>query len=328
VSVRFDLLVLAELNPDVVVTTDGGEIRFGQVETQVADARITLGSSGAITASAAASLGLRVSLRAVVGTDVAGTIAMTMLRDRGVDVEGVVTRPDVATGMTVVLTRPDGDRALLTAVGAMRALTADQVSDDALREARHLHVSSVFLQEGLLAGLAGLLRSARRRGLSTSLDPGWDPAERWTLPDGVLEQVDHLLPNEAEACALARALTGDQPADVTAAAETLHRRGPTVVVKSGSNGAFVTGPARVRVLTDGGPVVDTTGAGDLLAAAWAWADGTGLDAEAGLRWAVLYAALSVTVPTGAAGAAHLDEFIEEGTRRGLPAPRSGKEVHT
>ena len=39
-----------------------------------------------------------------------------------------------------------------------------------------------------------------------------------------------------------------------------------------------------------------------------------------LRWAALYAALSVRVPTGAGGATHLGEFMEEGARRGLPAP--------
>jgi sugar/nucleoside kinase (ribokinase family) len=79
---------------------------------------------------------------------------------------------------------------------------------------------------------------------------------------------------------------------------------------------------------DVGPPVDTTGAGDLLVAGWAWAEEQALDFDARLRWATLYAALSVTVPTGAAGALRLDEFIEEGTRRGLPAPRSGKELHT
>ena len=38
-----------------------------------------------------------------------------------------------------------------------------------------------------------------------------------------------------------------------------------------------------------------------------------------------YAALSVRVPTGAGGATHLSEFMEEGARRGLPTPPAGAE---
>ena len=46
----------------------------------------------------------------------------------------------------------------------------------------------------------------------------------------------------------------------------------------------------------------------------------GLGVDDALRWAALYAGLSVRVPTGAAGATHLIEFLEEGARRGLPTP--------
>ena len=53
---------------------------------------------------------------------------------------------------------------------------------------------------------------------------------------------------------------------------------------------------------DVGHSVDTTGAGDLFVAAWAWGDAMGLDVDDTLRWAALYAALSVRVPTGAGGA--------------------------
>ena len=60
-----DLLVLAELNPDVVVAADA-PLAFGQVEQLVERAAITLGSSGAITACAAAALGLRVAICGVV----------------------------------------------------------------------------------------------------------------------------------------------------------------------------------------------------------------------------------------------------------------------
>ena len=45
-----------------------------------------------------------------------------------------------------------------------------------------------------------------------------------------------------------------------------------------------------------------------------------MDVDDALQWAALYAALSVRVPTGAGGATRLGEFVEEGSRRGLPAP--------
>ncbi len=48
--------------------------------------------------------------------------------------------------------------------------------------------------------------------------------------------------------------------------------------------------------------LDTTGAGDLLVAAYIWGDLRGASPEECLRWAVLYAGLSVATPTGVGGA--------------------------
>ncbi len=66
--------------------------------------------------------------------------------------------------------------------------------------------------------------------------------------------------------------------------------------------------------------VDTTGAGDLLVAAFIWAELRGADADERLRWAVLYATLAVTTPTGVGGAATEAELLEAGTTHGLTAP--------
>jgi sugar/nucleoside kinase (ribokinase family) len=74
--------------------------------------------------------------------------------------------------------------------------------------------------------------------------------------------------------------------------------------------------------------VDTTGAGDLLCAAFVWADLAGADVEVALRWAVLYGSLSVTVPTGAAGAVTLERLLAEGSTRGLPPLATAKETQT
>jgi sugar/nucleoside kinase (ribokinase family) len=74
--------------------------------------------------------------------------------------------------------------------------------------------------------------------------------------------------------------------------------------------------------------VDTTGAGDLLCAAFVWADLSGADVEVALRWAVLYGSLSVTVPTGFAGALSLERLMAEGSSRGLPPLATHKETRT
>ena len=59
-----------------------------------------------------------------------------------------------------------------------------------------------------------------------------------------------------------------------------------------------------------------------------WADLSGADLEVALRWAVLYGSLSVTVPTGAAGAVTLERLMEEGSARGLPPLATHKETWT
>ena len=75
-----------------------------------------------------------------------------------------------------------------------------------MRAARHVHVSSFFLQRGLQPGLPALLDAARAHGATTSLDPGWDPDERGRRRCPCSPSLDYLLPNAAEALALAQAL--------------------------------------------------------------------------------------------------------------------------
>ena len=66
--------------------------------------------------------------------------------------------------------------------------------------------------------------------------------------------------------------------------------------------------------------LDTTGAGDLLVAAYIWGDLRGAAPEECLRWAVLYAGLSIATPTGVGGAVTAERLLEEGAQRGLTAP--------
>src|SRR5260370_22992439 len=109
VTMDLDLLVLGELNPDVLVSAGEVDVRFGQVEQLVDNATIALGSSGAITAAAAAAQGLRVAVCAVVGDDPIGAWTTELLAGYRVDVGCVVPRARPHTGLSVVMAPPDRD---------------------------------------------------------------------------------------------------------------------------------------------------------------------------------------------------------------------------
>jgi sugar/nucleoside kinase (ribokinase family) len=241
---------------------------FGQAEKLVGSMALLIGGSAAITAVAAARLGLSVALVASVGEDAAGELMLSLLAAEGVDTSSVLVRPGLSTGMTTVLSA-GADRAILTALGAMTAVSAADVPGELLSRARHLHVSSYFLlEESIGAGLAGLFAAARRAGVTTSLDTNYDPAGRWG--DGrlraALGEVDLFLPNEAEALGI----SGES--SVERAGDALARRGRAVVIKLGGRGALCWSASGART---GGAPGDGIGAGAGAGAGASGADGSG-----------------------------------------------------
>jgi sugar/nucleoside kinase (ribokinase family) len=254
-----DLVVVGDCNPDVLVV--GGDVTpaFGQQEKLVDTITMVVGGSASITAVAAARLGLRVALVAVVGADAAGSFMLAELARQGVDCAAVVVTPDGPTAMTIALSRGE-DRAILTAIGTAATLTARDVPAELLQRARHVHVSSYFLLEDSLgAGLAGLFEAARAAGATTSLDTNWDPAGRWgdDRLRAAMAQADLLLPNEAEALKL----SGRD--SLPEAVGRLSAHGSRLVIKLGARGALcVDGPRQYHVQPPRLSPVDTTGAGD------------------------------------------------------------------
>jgi len=317
-SPDFDLVVIGDCNPDVLVLGDDVTPAFGQQEKLVGRMSLEIGGSASITAVAAARLGLRVALVAAVGRDAAGTFMLDALASEGVDVSAVAIRDGLATGMTVALSR-GGDRAILTALGAMDSLTAADIPSSLFARTRHVHVSSYFLQSGLWKGLPDLLRGARDAGATVSLDPNWDPAETWDQGlSGLCEHLDVLLPNDAEAAALAgahAAATG--PADAATmtaadAARTLTAAGPAVVVKMGADGALAAFPdgqfLRVPAVPDVTPV-DTVGAGDSFDAGYLAATLWGWDTRQALALGAACGALSTRRAGGTTAQATREEAI-------------------
>ena len=306
-----DLLVLGDANPDLVL--HGGDVvpAFGQAEHLVDDARLTIGGSGAILACGAAKLGLRVAIAAVVGDDLFGRFVCEGLATAGVDVDGVRVEPSAPTGVTVVLSGPD-DRAILTMPGTIAALTAAIIDPALLARARHVHASSYFLQSALTGSLPELFRAVRTRGGTTSVDPNWDPSERW---DGglldLLTVTDVFLPNAMEATRIAHT------SDLDAAVHALEQRAGVVAVKNGDRGAIASsGGVTHRVEPVRIAVVDATGAGDSFDAGFlaAWLDGAPLDRALALANAC--GALSTRSMGGTGAQPTMDEalaMLEEGS---------------
>jgi ribokinase len=278
------------------VTYVGLEVLPRPGEERFARDLVVSPGGGAFTAIGAAQLGLATALVAPLGDDGPGALVARELERMGVTVAVPRSgRTPVTTIMPV-----EGERAMVTFDPGARVTAAELAAT-----APH----------AVVAGLDQL--DLIPDGVPAYVSCGDDDARRHAgNPPASLARARTLLVNRSEA----EQLTGEaRPVD---AATTLSQLVESVVVTLGPDGALAVVDGRV-VQSEGfdvGPVVDTTGAGDLFAAAWAWADRRALDAEERLRWSVLYAALSVTVPTGAAGAVALKRLIEEGARRGLPAP--------
>jgi sugar/nucleoside kinase (ribokinase family) len=297
---RFDVLILGDANPDLVLRGDVRP-RFGQAEQLLTDADLVLGGSAGITAAGCARLGLRTALLARIGDDVFGQFTRERLAERGVELPPL-SAMELPTGLSVILSTQD-DRAILTLPGTIPTLRAEDVPDELLSTARHLHVSSLFLQPTLAGGLAGVFSRARANGLTTSLDTNWDPTERWTGVTELLANVDVFLPNTSELLAV----TGQD--DVEKAAAQLVSAGTTVVLKDGARGARAWWPegacAAPSLPVD---VVDTTGAGDSFNAGFLAARLSGAPMEQAVAWAAAAGSLSTRGPGGTAAQATPDEL--------------------
>ncbi len=313
-----DLLVVGEVNPDVVVSDPDPHPVFGQAERLVREVRLAIGSSSAITACGAARLGLRVAMVGVVGDDDFGRFMVDALRERGLDVSAIRVALDAPTGASVILS--DGvDRAILTARGTIGAVTAGDVPPRLLGRARHLHIGSWFLQDGLRDDAAGLLAAAHEAGLTTSLDPNWDPTDGWDagLRD-LLPGLDLVFPNEVEVTRIAGEERVDEAAVALArlgrpsggASTGADRPGPMVVVKCGADGALAATAEGVVGRVGAYPVtaIDTTGAGDTFDAGFlsAWLDGA--SPAAALRAGAVAGALATTALGGTDGQPTLAEL--------------------
>ena len=253
----FDVLVVGELNVDIILNDIQGFPTIGK-EILSKDFNLTLGSSSAIFASNLSTLGSSVAFMGKIGTDDFAVTVENSLREKNVDTKFILKSEVHKTGATVVMNY-DMDRANITYPGAMEHLKEVEVTDSILRRAKHLHLSSVFLQTALKKDIVLLFKRAKALGLTTSMDPQWDPQEAWDLNlNELLPFLDVFLPNVLEF----QFLTGCD--SIASGIDKVASFANRIVIKDGENGAHLWYDSKLvskaAYLNDN--VIDCIGAGD------------------------------------------------------------------
>lgn len=229
---KFGVLVVGELNIDLILNQLD---QFPQIGKEIIAQKMafTLGSSAAIFACNLSALGTKVSFLGKVGKDFFAGKILSDLKGKGVETSLVSYSNTADTGITVAFNF-DEERAMVTYPGAMHELTEEDISDEVLQSADHLHVSSIFLQPGLKPGLVQLFHRAKQNGLTTSLDPQWDPTEKWDCEwRNLLPYVDLFMPNLDEI----KNISGHN--DIDLCINSLKEYASVLVVKNGHEGALI-----------------------------------------------------------------------------------------
>jgi ribokinase len=261
---RPDLVVIGGVNTDCVMRMS----EFPQPgEAALADHFQCLpGGKGLNQAVAAARLGAKVALVAMLGDDHHAEEIRERLEAEGVDTRFVFRTSNAHTGATTILVDRKG-RSLRSAFpGANRLLLPHEIAaaSDILTQA-----GMVLAQlEVPLTTVRHAFKLARQAGAATMLDAG-PPA----AVDQDLLQSTVVLRADADEAAAASGIAASTPHSALEAARTLLARGPEVVaVGTGDGGnAILASDAVHRYAPDATKAVDKAGAGDAFSATLALA---------------------------------------------------------
>ena len=256
------LVVVGSVNTDLMLRVPrqprAGETLSGHGFT------VQPGGKGANQAVAAARLGANTALIGCVGEDDFGNQAIAALTHGGVDVRHVCRIADRPTGVALIMTDDDGENCIALDSGANAMLGSTQV---AAAEALIANASLLLCQlEVPSQAVTTALALARANGVPTALNPSpFAPVAR-----SLIAGLEFVIPNRIEASELTGIRIDDMDSAV-AAARSLHALGAAqVLLTLGADGVlWCNGGDCEHLPAQPVQVVDTTGAGDTFAGAFA-----------------------------------------------------------
>lgn len=271
---RVRVCTLGDLLLDVVVRL-GSPLVAGS--DAPAETTLSAGGQAANVAAWAVALGAQGRLICRRGAGSASALAEEALAARGVEVVG--PRAAEQGGVVVSLVAPGGDRTMASDRGASPGLRATDIDPAWLEDADHLHLSGYSLLREPIAGAAHHAAwLAGSRGIRRSVDLAAAPLIETYGAERFRAELGELAPEIVFATALEEAALGGPLA------------GTIWVRKRGPEGCEVLHDGRhLRAPIEPGRVVDSTGAGDALAAGFV----LGGDVAASLRAGISAAARCV-----------------------------------
>lgn len=268
------LLVIGSTNVDLFATVprhpQPGETLLGRGGERAA------GGKGANQALAAALQGAEVSFVGAVGEDDDAGLALSGLREAGVDLGSVWTVSGAPTGLAIITVSEVGENTIVVVPGANAHVGVEQ----ATAAVAAMGQGDILLMQAEVprATLEAACRAARASGRRIVLN-----VAPWTaLEHDVLTSADPLVLNEHEATLATEelGLSGHGPSgegssaqgeDPEGLARALRAAGtPSVVITLGAQGAITAdAAATTRVPSPRVTAVDSTGAGDAFTGALA-----------------------------------------------------------
>lgn len=180
----FDVISVGSATQDVFASSDQTHLiriqHFEREETYLAyeygakvavdHLFISTGGGATNTAIAFAKLGLQAAAACEVGQDDAGNMIERTLRESGVETRMITRNPQMATGYSVILTGPTGDRTVLVHRGAASYLSHEDINWDLMRQTTWIYLSSLA---GPAASLwADVAEFAAEHNLKLAINPG------------------------------------------------------------------------------------------------------------------------------------------------------------
>ena len=236
------------------------------------------GGSAANTAVGLAALGGKAAFVGCVHDDELGTAFCRDIKAAGVTFAATPAQNGAPTASSIILVTPDAARSMNTFLGASIEFQPEDIQLAAAADAAVIYLEGYLFDApagpAIFAKAAQMAAQNQARIALSLSDPWCVDRHRADLRQYVTDHVDILFANEDEAISLVET-------DHATSVQMLRGLVDEVVITRGPLGAVVC-HAGQQILVDAmpqGPVIDTTGAGDLFAAGYLFGRTHGYDVQ-------------------------------------------------